>query len=276
MMPKRLPVILLLIIIAQQGLSQKADKGSLTLSLGPSIPLGDFGKKEFYNNKAGLAGIGQQATISYDHKLGKTFSLSVTFLAQRNPLNRKYVQEELGEAHIIGVIGMYTTTLQPPPQYAVPYSRDGNWKVDRSAWFVGSLLLGVSAEFPLKESGDLAFFTKAMIGVARASTPKLHATSSSDTAYVVQDQTSRSATGVSYTLKGGLKYNLSEKLIGLFSVDYFGTGRINFTRIKSTTTATRFTTGSSTPSQISQSQTIFNSNQAISAVNVSVGFGLRL
>src|ERR1044072_2017671 len=114
-MPKRLPLILFLSFIAFGSYSQKS---TLTLSLGPSFPVGDFAAKNIDNKQAGFASVGEQVNISFDYKVGKHISLSAMLYGQRNGLNRKAMESNLSQRKFYGggaFVWSGEVLGQPPP-----------------------------------------------------------------------------------------------------------------------------------------------------------------
>jgi hypothetical protein len=267
-MAKRLLFISFLSLILFSCYSQKS---SLTLSVGPSFPVGAYAGKNLDNEHAGFAGIGEQVNISFDYKPGKYFGFSATLYGQRNGLNAKAMERDLSQRRYS--IGFFTWYPGAPPPTTVTYVTYPNWKINKSAWMMGSALVGVSAELPCNKSGNLSFVAKIMAGVVYVSSPKLFGKSVTDTAQAQIEQTSESALGISYLTRAGLKYHLNKKWILVAGVDYFSTGRLTFDDVKATLTSAKTTGGLP---QSSQSMQTGDARQTISTINLNVGVGLRL
>src|SRR5262245_46693691 len=93
-MTRQLLLISFLSLILLESYSQKS---MLTLSAGPSFPVGDFGYAGTYDSRSGFAGFGEQVNIGYDYKLGKYLSISVMVYGQRNSFARKAMQRKMWE-----------------------------------------------------------------------------------------------------------------------------------------------------------------------------------
>jgi hypothetical protein len=272
-MSKRLLFTSLLSLITCACFAQKNNrKSSLTLSLGPSFPVGSYAAKSLGNDKAGFASIGEQVNISYDLPIGKYVDISFMLYGQRNGLNRKAMEGELSQSKFYGS-GFFVWSPGTVPPTNPTYTTYPNWKVDKKAWLMGSALGGVSAEIPFKPTSKYSFIAKLMVGAVYVSSPKLYGESITDTAQAYVEQTSKSAFGVSYLVRAGIKYNLNKKWSFVAAIDHFATNSIKFKDVKATVTT--FKTVGGLP-QATQSSMTADASQTINALNLNVGISLRL
>ena len=77
-MKKLMTIFILVLLFDSFCFSQ--DKGYVGISIGPSIPTGDYASAELSNQKAGLAKTGAIFDISFGYKLGKNLGLSAMAL----------------------------------------------------------------------------------------------------------------------------------------------------------------------------------------------------
>lgn len=248
------------------------NKNYVGFSIGPSIPIGNYGSKDMKNNLAGFAKIGLSVNLSYGHKLGKHVGISAMLLGQLNPLNKKALENEFSQAKISNGVWFSSSTTDPPPS-PPSYTIYPNWKFDKDSWKMGSFLLGADGEFP-SHSRNLFLMAKAMMGVIYVSSPEISGSSTTDTATANVKQSSVSAFGISYLLRGGIKYMVNRKISILFSVDHFSTNNIKFKDIKATFNSVKYVDGY--PSSTTQSSTTADGKQKINAINVNVGIQLKI
>lgn len=247
------------------------DKNYVGFSIGPSIPIGNYGSKDMKNDLAGFAKIGLSMNLSYGIKLRKHVGISAMLLGQLNPLNKKALENEFSQAKISDGVFFASSTTDPPPS-PPSYTIYPNWKFDKDSWKMGSFLLGADGEFP-SHSRNLFLIAKAMMGVIYVTSPEISGNSTTDTATANVKQNSVSAFGVSYLLRGGIKYMVNRKMGILFSVDHFSTNNIKFKDIKATFDSVKYVDGfpSSTQSSITA-----DGKQKINAINVNVGLHIKI
>ena len=173
-------------------------KGYVGISIGPSIPMGDFSSKDADNSAAGWANTGAIFDISLAHKLGGgNFGLTALLRGQVNPTDVEALVNE----------------------YANQY-RGVDWTVESSGWGIGGIMLGGFGSFPLSEK--TSFDTRALIGFLSTSCPEITVTGSGPggTAWIKQNNTS--ATSFSYLVGVGFKFDIGSKLYLLTNLDYLG------------------------------------------------------
>ncbi|HLK30524.1 MAG TPA: hypothetical protein VKT28_18225 [Puia sp.] len=260
------------------------DKGYVSLSIGPSIPLGNFASTSLSDDKAGFAAFGGNLNLSYAKLLGKNFGIATELTGQINPLNIKAMEKSFAQHQFDAFLTLGTITgggqAQPPsnPQY-VSYQ---DWHFNKKSWFSGSFLVGGYGQFPLNHSGNISLTTKAMIGIMYLSSPQLSGQGYTDSSTIKITQSGATAFGFAYSFGAGLKYDFNKKISFLLNLEYLGTATINFKNVTSTVVEAN---GIIVPglrdnfgnySSISNSSVTGNVQQKLSAFNINVGVGLKL
>ena len=217
---------------------QSQEKGYIALSLGSSIPVGEFASQDINNEKAGLAKLGAFIDISYATKLGKSFGISVLLRGQSNAIDNHRIEAELSK-------------LNPGI----------NFTVSSKNWGASNLMIGGYGSFPLNSDNHSSFETRALIGILSGTSPEIlfNATyGNTSQNYITR---SVSATSYSFLIGVGFKFEVSKKLCVLTNVDILGSEpKFNYKVI----------TYSTTPGES------FDFRQQITTVNVGVGVGFRL
>lgn len=207
----------------------KPGKSQLSISIGPSIPVGDFASTGLQNKDAGFALTGEEVNLSYTYLLSQKFGLTATLFGQRNGLNRTSMKQQWSKVDFLnltgGSWGGSVPPSQPPPVY---YS---NWHFEKHDWLSAGLLLGGEGVFSAGSGSQLSYVIKGMAGLIYVASPELDGKSVIDTARATTRQTSASAWGFSYRAYGGLQYKISPHMNLLFGVNYLGTARMTFSDI---------------------------------------------
>jgi hypothetical protein len=241
------------------------------LSIGASLPVGNFSSTDPSNKYSGYAKVGETINFSVVHKFYKNVGLVAMLSGQRNGLNTNLLAQQFAQTAI------YFGNNGNGPNYYP------NWTIDKVSWHVESFLLGIADEFFIKSSTKISFTAKALIGVANVELPRLNASSETDTSFVTITQSGASAIGFSYLAGVGLKYKCSKSIYLMLSTDYFATARINFENVTQTINATNgglvvpkvySLSNSRLPPQVI-SYTGTNS-QPVGSININFGVGLKL
>jgi hypothetical protein len=271
-------ILLLLSLTAFQNtfvFSQaKKDKGSISVSFGPALPVGKFSAKDINDNVAGFAKLGQSVSVSYSKLLSKNWGIAIDLRGQRNPLNTRALQNSLSTTTIYqGILVAGSGLNFPPPQFTqVIYP---NWQFEKQAWLYGALLLGPTGQFVIDQSKKITLITKAMLGAVYAKSPVLKGSSITDTATARIEQSKSSAFGFMYSFSGGVNYSLNKKIFLSAALTYAGTNQITFKNVTSSlfTTKGNFT---SPGFSVQQSTITADGKQPISSINLLVGIGIKL
>jgi hypothetical protein len=190
--------ILNLIILTAVALNTQAQyqKGHIGLSMGPSIPLGDFASKNIDNSNSGFANTGAFLDISFAYKLGYgNFGLTALLRGQSNPINAQALVNEMAQPIIV----------------------EANW-IENTSWNLGGLMFGGFGSFPISQK--ISFDTRAMIGFLRTTSPETTVTFPGLSKIIIKQ--SVSATSFAYSMGIGFRFELGEKLDLLTNLDYLG------------------------------------------------------
>jgi hypothetical protein len=274
-MRKRLLFLTVLILSISQGYTQSFKNNSyLDFTIGPSFPIGAYGQKDVSNNSSGVAKTGEFLKISYVHLLNKNFGLSVGIHAQRNPLDTKAFETSMSNQTFHEGVILTSTSSPTPTPTQFPSYKYGNWKFDKNAWLFGSLSVGGYAQVSPKQSKNLVITAKAMVGAIYATSPTISGKSTSDTAMAQIKQSSASAFGLTYSVLGGLKFKLTNKIHLLTQVEYLGTSELLFKHIHTSFTTIHYVNG--TPGSWSNGKSLESGKQRIASINVNFGISVNL
>jgi hypothetical protein len=273
-MKKMFVAALLLFLFTSEIFSQKsqAKNSYLTLSAGPSFPIGDFASKDLLSDKSGFAAVGQSLNISYTKISLNKIGFSIELRGQRNPVDVKAMEESLNKS--VFATGFWASNGgMPPPQ--IPGTTFSNWNVKKNSWYAGSAMGGICAEVPLGSSKKTTFNAKLLVGGVFVKSPGIEANSNTDTTTAHLEQNSEYAFGFISTVGAGFHFNINKKLFFLAEANYTGTNKLSFDNIESKFRSTKGESG--TPDySVSVAQTTADGRQVLTVVNVNVGIGLRL
>lgn len=186
------------------------EKGFVGISLGPSIPMGNFAVRSLVNDNAGFAKLGASFDVVAGYKLGGShFGITAMLRAQAHAYDTQPLAENL--------------TFQAPTV---------NWNVESPAWRIGGLLLGGFGSIPISEK--IYVDARAMAGLVNATLPQLYITGTdlAETTWVKRDAST--ASSFAYLVGAGFKFNIAPKIYLLTNIDYVGTS-VEFTNVGLTT-----------------------------------------
>lgn len=268
---KKIIVLLSGFFVLSASIKMYGQKSRLAVLVGPSIPLGAFGKSDLYNSEAGFASTGEIAALNFAFPLNKKWNFILFASAQTNPINRKAFEKQLDETNVGLSVFVGSSPGVPPPTAATIYK---NWKFEKKSWFSASLHAGIQREWTNSASGN-SFTLTGAVGASYIVSPNVKGSSISDTATAFVEQTKETGVGFSFHSAAGFTHPLSKKLYLTASLVYIGTGDIIFNGLQSTTRTTRGAYGS--PNYITTASfTTFNAKQKLTSVNLLVGVGIRL
>lgn len=176
-------------LILAAGLSAQ-DKGYVAVSLGPSVPLGDFASDSFSNQKAGLARTGVFLEATGGYRVVPAFGIMGTIRAAANPVDAQALADALAS------------------------SVGGTVRVEARPWSTSSVMLGIFTAIDL--SDNIVLEARLQGGLGVASSPEV----SVDASGSKVKETSASGAAFTLALGGGLRFGLSERLCLLTSIDY--------------------------------------------------------
>lgn len=229
--------ILLLIILSifSYIYSYSQNKGSVGISLGPSIPIGGFASKDINNNSAGYAKTGALLDISLSYKLGKYFGVSALLRGQTDNFDNASFGIDLAN------------------------QTGSNWSVSSKPWSMGGLMLGGYGSFLVSQK--VSFDIKALIGFLRVTSPEINTTLSGSGGSGWLKQNSVVSTSFSYILSGGFKLDIGKKTYLLTNLDYLASNP-EFRNVE-------------VVSSLGGAPQISTFRQNIQTINFSLGIGLK-
>ncbi len=219
----KLIILLLIIISAPYQLFAQSISGrnSLSLSLGTSIPVGDFSKTDGENIFSGYAKTGETVKLSFNYKLTKIIGLEAMVYGQRNALNIGEFEKQLGETYF----------FQDGRNYS-------NWEGEKKSWMTGSVLAGITGEYAIDHTNKISIKAKALAGLALVKSPNLEAESKSGNAFAAFRGEYGSAKGFSVLFGAGLNYKLNNRFSLFLNSEYFTTRKLSFKESKEAIIAT--------------------------------------
>ena len=218
------------------------EKYLVGFSIGPCIPIGDFGSTDVHNSNAGLAKTGAIFDVSFVYKFNKNFGISALMRGQSNPVDAQVIADGFAASMTVGS-GVVTTKT--------------------SAWSAGYYMAGYYGAFPITEK--LSVESRAMIGFANATSPMLNLNVKSGTSSVEVDQSAKNAFAFSYLFGVGFKLNVGKKRMYLAAnIDYAG-AKPEFRNVPITALS------SSNVSSISKT----SFSQSFESINIGFGVGWR-
>lgn len=179
--------------------AQTEKKGFLSISLGPSIPIGDFASTDINKEEAGFASTGAIFDITFGYKANDKYGFMAVLRGQSNPFDAEALENELENDN---------------PSI--------NWSVDGDNWGIGGFLLGGYREVPLNEGSKTSFQLKALIGFLNSTSPEFSFSATSGGVSASGKQFSASTTAFSYLLGLGFSHKLSNSINAVLNLDYLG------------------------------------------------------
>ena len=223
---KKLIIILVCLSLSPGVSFSQAQKNRLTLSFGPSFPVGNYGSASSTNAMSGFAKTGISSNVSYSHLLHDNFGLEVMLYGQQNGLNTGIMEQQLSES------GFFYNPYDNSKRY---YK---NWTVPEKKWRLGSLLLGLSKELSAGRTSAFSITPKIMAGIVYAQLPSLKSESRMDTSYAVYMKSKLKGFGISFMAGADLNYQLNRSVGIHIGVDYFGTSKLKLKNVITSAAAT--------------------------------------
>lgn len=187
------------------------NKFGVELNAGPSIPYGDFGSKDPYNESAGFA------------KLGYKIEANVSY-------------------HLIDVIDVYLMgfynsngTKLTALEDALRQKNGGTWTAGSRTWNTYGGFIGFEFSYPIYKKISMGF--RAYSGLLNSTAPELTISSGND--FYRQDE--KTASSFSYIISLNGKYHLARNFFWILSLDFLG-ANASFKDVKITESIGGYTT----------------------------------
>ncbi len=231
-------------VMAQDESTGEEKRGFLAISLGPSIPTGQFASKDFNSSTySGFAKTGAIFDISFGYTFTNGWGLTALARGQANTVD--------AQAYASGLM----------TQFAI----DG-YTVTSESWMTSGYLIGGYRSSPISER--LFFDFRAMLGVMLSRLPAttIEGRDGFEAFEVSRQETN--ASGFATLLGVGLKYNVGRRSSLLFNVDYWG-GKVDFSGFPVTTITSAFGIITDSSTSLGSIETNLNT------LNLAIGYGFR-
>jgi hypothetical protein len=209
-----LPILFFILICSDSLSAQKWQ-----LSIGPSLPIGNFARSDINNPNSGLAILGEALEVGYLIKEHKNVSLLIKANAERNPINRSALSNQYDQM-ILGNPGGPPSTLHGAPVT--------NWSFENHAWWRAGLSAGVQLQ--TKELNKQRWYGGGWLGGVYVISPSVSGSAFDDSTHTRYSQSSGSAYGINYQIKGGMILRTSNRIWDI-AIVYSGTNNIAFKNI---------------------------------------------
>ena len=270
---RKILFLLLCITVSLFAFSQnKNAKQSLSIGIGPSFPLGDFGSKDLGDNGAGFAGIGQALNIDYVLPFSKNFGFVVSATGQRNPVNTKKLEESFNKAVFRPSYLVFGGSVTSP--VVVPPVKYEHWNFEKGTWWSGNVMAGIQMSSEPDKNG-LNFYSRLLFGAQYVSMPKFQGKSETDTLIATFTQTTSHGIGFAYGFSAGMNYSLNNKTFLFANAGWTGTTKIKMEDINTTMVVVK-NPGSIGGMSVSSSSTTGDGKQDFQTLNITFGIGIRL
>jgi hypothetical protein len=228
---------LMLILMFNTFASFSQEKGYIAISIGPSIPTGEFASKNMDNESSGFANTGAIFDISFAYKLNKNFGLTAVLRGQANEVDAQALSKEMSKQ----------------------LTSDITNSVSTGSWGIGGLLVGGYATVPFAK--QLSFESRLMLGFITSTSPDMTINLSSPNGSAWVKQSSATAPAFAYLAGIGIKYDVAKRVCLLTNFDYLGANP-QFVDVETTNSLGGLGKNDFT--------------QAFGSVNIGFGVGFRL
>ena len=199
---------------------QEERKGFIGLSIGASIPTGEYASIDGSSPSAGFASGGSYLElVKFGYRFGKHFGIAASWYGLANQVNIQALASEFGKRAPVGTSG----------------------SIEAKPWSAGGLLVGPMYTI---NHGRFDFDITALIGYMGASSPETKVTMQSGTATATATTESKLEMAAAYKLGCDVRYKLAEKWALGAGVGYLSS-TIEYSGIKTTDGAGKVYTGSS-------------------------------
>ncbi|HYG14902.1 MAG TPA: hypothetical protein VEC12_04045 [Bacteroidia bacterium] len=167
------------------------------ISLGPSMPVGDFASKDIDNQSAGFASSGAIFDINFTYNISRNWGFTASLRGQSNPFDENAFENELENEN--------PGTL---------------WTIHSEQWSIGGLLIGAVRGIPISEDSRVEI--RAMFGFLRATLPNVEWTGRQGLIELSGKTYSASASAFTGLIGVGYRYNITSMLALTVNADYLG------------------------------------------------------
>lgn len=192
--------IFLLFILQHTCFSQES-AGHIAITVGASVPIGDYASKDVYSEPAGFAKIGYKYDVGIAYKPESFFiGLSALIRGQSNALDVNAIADGFSKRF-------------PGSTYTV----------NSAPWKVNSFMIGTYSPFKIGSTGKTSIYLKFMLGASACTMPQITMIQQLNGVSTTIKGAGATAVSAAYLFGGGIKYNMNEIICLLIDFDYLGT-----------------------------------------------------
>ena len=205
-MPKiRLYLVLFFIttLVVFANAQEQPAKVMVSLAIGPSIPIGNFGSDDFSNLKSGNASVGVSFDLSLKYKLEKKYGLVAMLRSQTNSFDEEAYEKRLRDRN-------------PDPALT--------WSVSASKWRIGGLLVGAYGTIPVGNIKENTLQARGLVGYLNATSPEINAVATGFSQPVFSKTVESSGGGFAHLFGVTFTRSYKNNFSWYASLDYLGAG----------------------------------------------------
>ncbi len=182
-------------------LKAQEKKSFAGISIGASMPTGDFGSNDLSNDKAGLAKTGLSLNLSYGYHFSKNFGGILMAKGNFNAIDMDTFRQ----------------------QFSVPTGSGASYSIGTGSYKSGAVLAGMFANVPITGDEKFSFEVRALAGYQNSTIPKINASMYIPSIGTLDlSQESFSSGSFAYVLGAGFKYKVGNNLDLKLNGDYNG------------------------------------------------------
>lgn len=206
---KKILIVVFLIVIASTLQAQERNyqlnpnKFGVEVNAGPSIPYGDFGSKDAYNESAGFAKLGYKVEANVSYHLIDVIDVYLMGFYNSNGTNLSNLETALRNKY------------------------GGTWSAGSRTWNTYGGFVGFEFSYPIYRKMSVGF--RAYSGLLNSKAPEVTIVNGND--FYKQDE--KSASSFAYIISLNGKYHLTKGLFWVLSLDFLG-GSASFKDVKTT------------------------------------------
>ena len=188
--------MLLATALSAQGVTQKKEKlkrGYIGISVGPAIPLGEFGSTDINSEHSGFAKTGVSLQlINFGLRLNKNFGIAAMWSGAAFNVDEEAMKRNAGLGTLV---------------------------LDSDPWAFGALMGGLFVSIPSKVL-DVDF--RVMFGLGYGKTPEINIYGNADGGFISLKQESDASNSIAYSLGLGLRFNVARSVSLNLLFDFVG------------------------------------------------------
>jgi hypothetical protein len=228
-----LNLLLIFTFFNQNASAQEKEFGFAGLSIGPSIPFGEFAKSDPNNDNSGYATIGGKASLKFGLNLSRYYGLVSIFFVNINGTDADPLRERISQQN---------------PGF--------DWTIDSKNWRVSGGMLGFRSRLPTK---NITYHFEVFGGGLNSYSPEITATAITGQGTNTIKLENKIVWTFAYIVGAGISYEIGNNFSLTGNVEFLGADpRFNDVR------TTKTIGGTTTTSTVSY-------NQSYNAFNILLG-----